>query len=94
MGGGGRRARVVFVRRHEDLFTARRAGTARKGWRSSTGAPAQGQVGMGGGGGTYGTAESSVDSWKEGRAGVIQTKRRCSVVGERFYEAILASPHP
>ncbi len=40
--------------------------------------PAQGQVGMGGGGGTYGTAESSVYSWKEGRAGVIQTKWRCS----------------
>ena len=39
------------------------------------------------------TPESSVDSWKEGRAGVIQTKWRSSVVGERFYEAILASPH-
>jgi hypothetical protein len=36
-GGGGWQARVVFVRRHEDLFTARRAGTARKGGRASTG---------------------------------------------------------
>ncbi len=85
----------MFVRRHEDLFTARRAGTARKVWRASTGAPGSrsGRYG-GGGGGTYGTAESSVDSWKEGRAGEIQTKWQCSVVGERFYEAILASPHP
>ena len=47
--GGEWRARVVFVRRHEDLFTARRADTTRKGERASTGAPAQGQVGMGGG---------------------------------------------
>jgi hypothetical protein len=50
--------------------------------------------GVGGVGCTYGTAESSVDSWKEGRTGVIQTKWRSSVVGERFYEAILTSPHP
>ncbi len=60
--------------------------------------PAQGQVGMGGGEARSEqlTPESSVDSWnwKEGRAGVIQTKWRTSVVGERFYEAILASPHP
>ncbi len=59
--------------------------------------PAQGQVGMGGGGEARTeqlTPKSSVDSWREGRAGVKQTKWRCSVVGERFYEAILASPHP
>ena len=42
------RARVVFVRRHEDLFTARRAGTAREGGPVQE-PPAQGQVGMGGG---------------------------------------------
>ncbi len=37
------------------------------------------------------TPESSVDSWKEGRAGVIQTKWRSSVVGERLK---LSSPAP
>jgi hypothetical protein len=53
--------------------------------------PAQGQVGMGGVG-TYGTA----DSWELSR----QLERGAcwcntdSVVGERFYEAILPSPHP
>jgi hypothetical protein len=95
--GGEWRARVVFVRRHEDLFTARRAGTARKGGRASTGAPGSRSGRYGGGGEARTeqlTPESSVDSWKEGRAGVIQTKWRSSVVGERFYEAILASPHP
>ena len=43
------RARVVFVRRHEDLFTARRAGTARKGGRASTGAPGSRSGRYGGG---------------------------------------------
>ncbi len=49
-GAGGWRARVVFVRRHEDLFTARRAGTARKGGRASTGAPGSRSGQYGGGG--------------------------------------------
>ena len=35
-GGGWRDAGVVFVRRPEDLFSAGRAGTARKGGRAST----------------------------------------------------------
>jgi hypothetical protein len=90
------RAHVVFVRRHEDLFTARRASTAREGGPVQE--PTGSRSGRYGGGGEARTEqltpESSVDSWKEGRAGVIQTKWRCSVVGERFYEAILASPHP
>jgi hypothetical protein len=46
---------------------------------------------------TYGTTESSVSmqlergyaAWCE-----IQTKWRSSVVGERFCEAVLTSPHP
>jgi hypothetical protein len=73
------------------------AGPGRQGRAGQYGSPpAQGQVGMGGGEARTEqlTPESSVDSWKEGRAGVIQTKWRSSVVGERFYEAILASPHP
>ena len=76
-----------------------RAGTAGKGGRASTGAPGS-RSGRYGGGGRHVrnswllTPESSVDSWKEGRAGVIQTKWRSSVVGKCFYEAILASPHP
>ncbi len=55
----GWRALVVFVRRHEDLFTA--PGPVRQGKEGGPvqEPPAQGQVSMGGGGGgTYGTADS------------------------------------
>jgi hypothetical protein len=49
----------------------------------------------GGGGCTYGTAVSWLSSvWKRVRWCEIQTKWRRSVVGERFCEAVLASPHP
>ncbi len=49
----------------------------------------------GGGGCTYGTAVSWRSSvWKRVRWCEIQTKWRRSVVGERFCEAVLASPHP
>ncbi len=88
-GGGWRDAAVVFVRRHEDLFTASRTGPVQEPPRLKV------RTVWGGGGvsRTEQLSECSVYSRKEGRAGVIQTKW-CSVVGERFYEAILASLHP
>ncbi len=82
------------------MFTAPRAGTARNGGRAGQYRSPRLKVRSVWGGGEARTeqltAEISVDSWnwKEGRAGGIQTKWWTSVVGERFYEAILASPHP
>jgi hypothetical protein len=54
---------------------------------------AQGQVGMGGGVARMEQLRAQLQL-ERGHAGVIQTKWRSSVVGERFCEAVLTSPHP
>ena len=60
--------------------------------------PAQGQVGMGGG--EAGTEQLSAVLSIQLERGAFwcntdkMAVQWCSVVGERFYEAILASPHP
>ncbi len=66
----------MCVRRPEDLFTAGRAGTARKGGRPVQEGSRSGWYGEGGGC-TYGTAQLQLDS---GHAGVIETKWRSSVL--------------
>jgi hypothetical protein len=57
------RARVVFVRIHEDLFTARRAGTAMTGGRASTGAPGSRSGRYGGGGGEARREQLTPEHW-------------------------------
>ena len=46
----------------------------------------------------YGTAETvrlqSVCSWKEGTLHGVKYRQNVGVVGERFCEAVLSSPHP
>ncbi len=63
-------------------------------WRAGQYGRAQGQVVGGGGDARTEQLRSQYTAGKRVRWCEIQTKWRSSVVGERFCEAILASPHP